>query len=83
MKGDQFSQVIVDHESGGIKKAEKITDADDCKNSGYRAVCVTPKHENHSDARLFSQDLQAQVYHRSRVADDIAACRKEQVDVFP
>ena len=51
-------------------------------NSGYRAVCVTPKHQNHSDARSLSQDLQAQVYHRSRVADDIAACRKEQVDVF-
>ena len=29
MKGSQFSEVIVDHNSGAIKKAEKITDADD------------------------------------------------------
>ena len=33
MKGDQFSEVIVDHKTGGIKKAEKITDADDLKNA--------------------------------------------------
>lgn len=31
MKGDQFSEVIVDHSSGSIKKAEPITDADDMK----------------------------------------------------
>ncbi len=31
MKGDQFSEVIVDHSSGSIKKAEPITDADDLK----------------------------------------------------
>ena len=31
IKGDQFSEVIVDHKSGAIKKAEKITDADDLK----------------------------------------------------
>jgi hypothetical protein len=28
-KGDQFSEVIVDHKSGAIKKAEKIRDDDD------------------------------------------------------
>jgi hypothetical protein len=33
MKGDQFSEVIVDHKTGAIKKAEKITDADDLKNA--------------------------------------------------
>lgn len=32
MKGnDQFEEVIVDHKSGTVKKAEKITDADDLK----------------------------------------------------
>jgi hypothetical protein len=31
MKGDQFSEIIVDHKSGAIKKAEKITDAEDLK----------------------------------------------------
>jgi hypothetical protein len=31
MKGDQFVEVIVDHKSGAIKKAEPITDADDLK----------------------------------------------------
>src|SRR6266436_6595795 len=33
MKGDQFSEVIVDHKTGAIKKAEKITDADELKNA--------------------------------------------------
>jgi hypothetical protein len=33
MKGDQFSEVIVDHKTGAIKKAEKITDPDDLKNA--------------------------------------------------
>ena len=32
-KGDQFAEVIVDHESGAIKKAEKITDNDDLKDA--------------------------------------------------
>ena len=32
-KGDQFSEVIVDYKTGAIKKAEKITDADDLKNA--------------------------------------------------
>ena len=31
MKGDQFSEVIVDHKSGALKKAEKITDKNDLK----------------------------------------------------
>ena len=31
MKGAQFSEVIVDHKSGAIKKSEPITDADDMK----------------------------------------------------
>ena len=31
LKGDQFSEIIVDHKTGAIKKAEKITDADDLK----------------------------------------------------
>ena len=30
-KGDQFTEVIVDHQSGAIKKAEKITEGDDLK----------------------------------------------------
>jgi hypothetical protein len=33
IKGDQFSEVIVDYKTGTIKKAEKITDADDLKNA--------------------------------------------------
>jgi hypothetical protein len=33
MKGDQFSEVIVDHKAGAVKKAEKITDADDLKDA--------------------------------------------------
>ncbi len=33
MKGVQFMEVIVDHKSGAIKKAEKITDADDLKDA--------------------------------------------------
>jgi hypothetical protein len=33
MKGGQFSEVIVDHKTGAIKKAEKIMDADDLKNA--------------------------------------------------
>jgi hypothetical protein len=31
IKGDQFSEVIVDHKSGAFKNAEKITDAGDLK----------------------------------------------------
>lgn len=32
-KGDEFTEVIVDHASGAIKKAEKITDKDDLKDA--------------------------------------------------
>jgi hypothetical protein len=32
-KGGQFSEVIVDHNSGAVKKAEKITDSDDLKDA--------------------------------------------------
>jgi hypothetical protein len=32
-KGDQFTEVIVDHKSGVIKKSEKITDNDDLKDA--------------------------------------------------
>jgi hypothetical protein len=31
MKGDQFSEIIVDHKSGSVKKSETITDAGDLK----------------------------------------------------
>ncbi len=33
MKGDKFSEVIVDHKGGSVKKAEIITDAGDLKNA--------------------------------------------------
>jgi len=33
MKAGEFSEVIVDQRTGAIKKAEKITDADDLKNA--------------------------------------------------
>jgi hypothetical protein len=33
MKGDKFTEVIVDHKAGSIKKAEPITDADDLKDA--------------------------------------------------
>ena len=33
MKGDDFREVIVDHKSGAIKKADKITEADDVKDA--------------------------------------------------
>ena len=34
MKGDKFTEVIVDHKAGSIKKAEPITDADDLVGPG-------------------------------------------------
>jgi hypothetical protein len=40
MKGDQFSEVIIDHKAGSIKKAEKITDADDLKNAKEQSQAV-------------------------------------------
>ena len=33
MKGDKFTEVIVDHKTGSIEKAEPITDADDLKDA--------------------------------------------------
>jgi hypothetical protein len=33
MKGDQFSEVVVDHKTGSIKKSEPITDPDDLKDA--------------------------------------------------
>src|SRR6516162_2966007 len=33
MKDDKFTEVIVDHKTGSIKKAEPITDADDLKDA--------------------------------------------------
>src|SRR6516162_675129 len=33
MKGDTFTEVIVDHNTGSIKEAEAITDADDLKDA--------------------------------------------------
>ena len=33
MKGNQFSEVIVDYKTGAIKKAEAITDSDDLKDA--------------------------------------------------
>jgi hypothetical protein len=33
MKAGEFSEVIVDHKTGAIKKAEKVTDADDLKHA--------------------------------------------------
>jgi hypothetical protein len=33
MKSDKFAEVIVDHKTGSIKKAEPITDADDLKDA--------------------------------------------------
>ena len=40
MKGDKFTEVVVDHKSGSIKKAEPITDADDLKNAKGQAEAV-------------------------------------------
>ena len=41
MKGDKFSEVIVDHKSGAIKKAETITKADDLKHAKAQSQAVT------------------------------------------
>jgi len=40
MKGDQFSEVIVDHKSGSVKKTEPITDADDMKAAQEQSAAV-------------------------------------------
>jgi hypothetical protein len=39
-KNDQFSEVIVDHKSGGIKKAEKITKSDDLKDAKEQSAAM-------------------------------------------
>jgi hypothetical protein len=41
MKGDQFSEVIVDHKSGSIKKAEAIADASDLKEAQEQRTAMT------------------------------------------
>ncbi len=41
MKGAQFSEVIVDHKSGAIKKSEPITDADDMKAAQAQREAMT------------------------------------------
>lgn len=43
MKGDEFSEVIVDHKSGAIKKAEKITEADDLKDAKEQSQAMDAK----------------------------------------
>jgi hypothetical protein len=40
IKGDQFSEVIVDHKSGSITKAEPITDAADMKEAQEQSAAV-------------------------------------------
>lgn len=40
MKDDQFSEVIVDHKSGAIKKTEKITDGDDLKHAKEQSAAM-------------------------------------------
>ena len=40
MKGAKFSEVIVDHKSGAIKKSEPITDADDMKAAQVQAAAM-------------------------------------------
>lgn len=40
MKGEQFSEVIIDHKSGAIKKSEHITDADDLKDAKEQAEAL-------------------------------------------
>jgi hypothetical protein len=41
MKGGQFSEVIVDHKSGAIKKSEPITDAGDMKAAQTQSAAMT------------------------------------------
>jgi len=40
MKGEQFSEVIVDYKSGAIKKAEQITDPNDLKNAKEQSLAM-------------------------------------------
>lgn len=39
-KGGQFTEVIVDYNSGAVKKAEKITDSDDLKDAGEQSAAM-------------------------------------------
>ncbi len=39
-KDGQFSEVIVDHQSGTVKKAEKITDSDDLKEAKEQSAAM-------------------------------------------
>jgi hypothetical protein len=39
-KADQFTEVIVDHDSGAIKKAEKITESDDLKEAEEQSAAM-------------------------------------------
>jgi hypothetical protein len=41
MKGSGFSEVIVDHKSGGIAKSEKITEGDDLKAAQMQSAAMT------------------------------------------
>ncbi len=41
MKGNQFSEVIVDYKSGSITKAEAITDANDVKQAQAQSAAMT------------------------------------------
>ena len=40
MKGNQFEEVIVDHKSGTVKKAEPITEGDDLKNAQAQSRAI-------------------------------------------
>ena len=40
MKGDKFTEVIVDHKTGSIKEAEPITNADDLKDAKEQAKAM-------------------------------------------
>lgn len=38
--GDKFSEIIVDHKTGAIKKTEAITDAEDLRDAGEQSAAV-------------------------------------------
>jgi hypothetical protein len=40
VKGGEFNEVIVDHKTGAIKKAEKITEADDLKDANEQSQAM-------------------------------------------
>ena len=40
VQGDRFREVIVDHKSGAIKKAEPLTDADDVKDAKEQSAAM-------------------------------------------